>query len=133
MFENFKVFETTLAGRPISFETGKIAGLANGSCVVRYGETVVMVNITMSQKPREGIDFFPLSVDFEDKLYSAGKIPGSFMRREGRPTEKAVLTSRLIDRHIRPLFPEDMRNDVTVVPPCSLRPRFLPEEAAVRG
>ncbi len=134
MFENFKVFETTLAGRPISFETGKIAGLANGSCVVRYGETVVMVNITMSQKPREGIDFFPLSVDFEDKLYSAGKIPGSFMRREGRPTEKAVLTSRLIDRHIRPLFPEDMRNDVTVVATVlSYDPDFSPEEAAMCG
>ncbi len=110
-----KVFETTLAGRPISFETGKLAGLADGSVLVRYGETVVMVNVTMSQNPRDGIDFFPLSVDFEDKLYAAGKIPGSFLRREGRPTEKAVLTSRVVDRPIRPLFPSDLRNDVMVV------------------
>ena len=115
MFENFRVFETELAGKKISFETGKWCGLSNGSCVVRYGETTVMVNVTASQKPREGIDFFPLSVDFEEKLYAVGRIPGSFLKREGRPTTKAVLSSRVVDRPIRPLFPKDMRNDVAVV------------------
>ena len=114
-FPNFKVFETTLAGRPFIVETGKWCGLSNGSCTVRYGDTVVMCNVTMSDKPREGVDFFPLSVDFEEKIYAVGRIPGSFMRREGRPGEKAVLTSRVIDRPIRPLFPKDMRNDVAVV------------------
>ncbi len=113
-FERYKVFETTLGGRPLVVETGKMAGLSNGSCLVRYGETVVLCNVVMSAKPREGIDFFPLSVEFEEKLYSVGRIPGSFMRREGRPGEKAVLTSRVIDRPIRPLFPKDMRNDVCV-------------------
>ncbi len=115
MFENFRVFETDYAGEKISFETGKMAGLANASCLVRYGETTVMVNVTAAPKPREGVDFFPLSVDYEEKLYAVGKIPGSFMKREGRPTEKAILTSRVIDRQIRPLFPKDMRNDVSVV------------------
>ncbi len=113
-FDRYKVFETTLGGRPLVVETGKMAGLSNGSCLVRYGETVVLCNVVMSAKPREGIDFFPLSVEFEEKLYSVGRIPGSFMRREGRPGEKAVLTSRVIDRPIRPLFPKDMRNDVCV-------------------
>ncbi|MDF2566802.1 MAG: polyribonucleotide nucleotidyltransferase [Oscillospiraceae bacterium] len=115
MFENYKVFKTQLAGRELVVETGKTCGLSNGSCWIRYGETVVMANVTASQKPREGIDFFPLSVDYEEKLYAIGKIPGSFMKREGRPTEKAILTSRLVDRPIRPLFPKDMRNDVSVV------------------
>ena len=115
MFENFRVFETELAGKKISFETGKWCALSNGSVVVRYGETTVMVNVTASQKPREGIDFFPLSVDFEEKLYAVGRIPGSFLKREGRPTTKAVLSSRVVDRPIRPLFPKDMRNDVAVV------------------
>lgn len=115
MFENYKKFETTLAGRPFVVETGKMCGLSNGSCLVRYGETVVLCNATMSNAPRVGIDFFPLSVDFEEKLYSVGNIPGSFMRREGRPSEKAVLTGRVVDRPIRPLFPKDMRNDVAVV------------------
>ena len=115
MFENFRVFETTLAGKPISFETGKMCGLASGSCLVRYGETTVLCNATMAQKPREGIDFFPLSVDFEEKLYSVGRIPGSFIRRESRPPESAILASRVVDRPIRPLFPKDMRNDVSVV------------------
>ena len=114
-FPKYKVFETELAGRPCVVETGKLCGLSNGSCMVRYGETVVMCNVTMSDKPRDGIDFFPLSVDFEEKLYAVGRIPGSFMRREGRPGEKAVLTSRVVDRPIRPLFPKDMRNDVSVV------------------
>ncbi|MEG0614904.1 MAG: polyribonucleotide nucleotidyltransferase, partial [Oscillospiraceae bacterium] len=115
MFENHKVFKTTFAGRELSVETGKMCELSNGSCWVRYGETVVMANVTASQKPREGVDFFPLSVDYEERLYSVGKIPGSFMKREGKPTEKAILTSRLVDRPIRPLFPKDMRNDVSVV------------------
>ena len=110
-----KVYETELAGKKITLETGKLAGLANGSVLVRYGDTVVIVNVTASKEPREGIDFFPLSVDFEEKLYSVGKIPGSFMKREGKPTDKAVLTSRAIDRPLRPLFPKDFRNDVCVV------------------
>ena len=115
MFENFRRFETDFAGRPLVIETGKMAGLANGACLVRYGETAVHVAVTASAKPRDGIDFFPLSVDFEEKLYSVGKIPGSFLKREGRPTDKAILTSRVIDRPIRPLFPKDMRNDVSIV------------------
>lgn len=110
-----KIFETEFAGRTMSFEVGKIGMLANGACIVRYGETTVMVNVTMSKKPREGIDFFPMSVDFEEKLYAAGKIPGSFLRREGRPTDRAVLASRLVDRPMRPLFPKDLRNDVTII------------------
>ncbi len=115
MFENYKVYETTLAGRPLKLETGKMAGLANGSCWIRYGESVVMVNVTASPKPRDGVDFFPLSVDYEEKLYSVGKIPGGFLKREGRPSEKAILTSRVVDRPMRPLFPKDMRNDVAIV------------------
>ena len=115
MFENFRTFETTYAGRPVVVETGKTCGLANGSCWVRYGETVVMANVTASAKPREGVDFFPLSVDFEEKMYSVGKIPGSFTKREGKASDKAILASRCVDRPIRPLFPKDMRNDVTVV------------------
>lgn len=115
MFEKYRVFETTYAGRPLVVETGKTCELSNGSCWVRYGETVVMANVTASAKPREGVDFFPLSVDYEERLYSVGKIPGSFMKREGKPTEKAILTSRVVDRPIRPLFPKDMRNDVSVV------------------
>ena len=115
MFENYKVYETTFAGRPLSVETGKTCGLSNGSCWVKYGDTVVMANVTASTKPRDGIDFFPLSVDYEEKLYAVGKIPGSFMKREARPTENAILTSRLVDRPMRPLFPEGMRNDVSIV------------------
>jgi len=115
MFDNFKTYEIDFAGRPLVIETGKMAQLANGSCLVRYGETVVHVAVTASPKPREGVDFFPLSVDFEEKLYSVGRIPGSFIKREGRPSDKAILTSRVIDRPIRPLFPKDMRNDVSVV------------------
>ena len=111
----YKKFETELAGRKLSIETGKVAELANGDVIVRYGDTVVMVNVTASKEPREGIDFFPLSVDYEEKLYSVGKIPGSFQKREGKPADKAILTSRAIDRPIRPLFPKDFRNDVCVV------------------
>ncbi len=114
VFSKNRQFETELAGRKLTVETGKMAGLANGSCLVRYGETVVLVTATASDKPRAGIDFFPLAVDFEERLYSVGRIPGSFMRREGRPSERAILTSRLIDRPIRPLFPKDLRNDVAV-------------------
>ena len=112
---DYKVFSTELAGRPLSIEFGKYAQQANGSAFVRYGDTVVMVNATMSEKARDGVDFFPLSVDFEEKQYSVGKIPGGFIKREGRPTEKATLTCRLIDRPLRPLFPKGMRNDVQVV------------------
>ena len=110
-----KVFSTELAGRPLSIEFGKYAVQAAGSAFVRYGDTVVIVNATMSDTPREGVDFFPLSVDFEEKQYAVGKFPGGFIKREGRPTEKATLTCRLIDRPLRPLFPKGMRNDVQVV------------------
>lgn len=113
-FKNYRVFETEIAGRKLTVETGKMAQLANGSCLVRYGETAVLVTATASAKPRDGIDFFPLSVDFEERMYAVGRIPGSFMRREGRPSEKAILSSRQIDRPMRPLFPKDYRNDVTL-------------------
>ncbi len=130
----FRTFETTFAGRPLVVETGKMAQLANGSCLVRWGETVVMVNITASKQPREGIDFFPLSVDYEEKLYSVGKIPGGFLKREGKPTEKAILASRAIDRPIRPLFPKDLRNDVVVVATVlSVEQDNQPEIAAFLG
>ncbi len=109
-----KIFQTTLAGRPLVVETGKLAQFANGSCLVRYGETAILSTATASLTPREGIDFFPLSVDYEEKQYAVGKIPGGFIRRESRPSEKAILTSRVIDRPIRPLFPKDLRNDVCV-------------------
>ena len=134
MFESFRTFETTLAGRPFVVEVGKMAGLANGSCLVRYGDTVVLCTATMADSPREGIDFFPLSVDFEEKLYAVGKIPGSFLKREGRPSEKAILASRVIDRPMRPLFPKDMRNDVCIV--CTVMSVDMdnsPEIAAMNG
>ena len=133
-FKNARVFETTYAGRPLVVETGKMAQLANGSCLVRYGETVVLVTATASAKPRDGIDFFPLSVDFEERLYAVGRIPGSFMRREGRPSEKAILASRQIDRPMRPLFPKDLRNDVSIV--CTVLENDYdnaPEIAALLG
>ena len=114
MFEH-KIFTMDLAGRELSVEIGKIAQLASGSAILRYGETMVMVNVSKSAQPRDGVDFFPLSVDYEEKLYSVGKIPGGFLKREGKPSEKAILTSRLIDRPIRPLFPKTFRNDVQVV------------------
>ena len=114
-FKNFKVWETELAGRKLTLETGKMAGLANAAVMARYGETEVLCTVTASAKPREGVDFFPLSVDYEEKMYSVGRIPGSFQRREGRASEKAILTSRCIDRPIRPLFPKDLRNDCSVV------------------
>ncbi|MCL2693714.1 MAG: polyribonucleotide nucleotidyltransferase [Oscillospiraceae bacterium] len=129
-----KTFTTTFCGRELSIETGKTCELSNGSCWVRYGETVVMVNVAASEKPRDGIDFFPLSVDFEERLYSVGKIPGGFLKREGRPSEKAVLTSRVVDRPIRPLFPKDMRNDVIVVMTVmAVDPDCSPEIAGMIG
>lgn len=109
-----KVYKMDLAGRELSVEIGKVAELANGECIVRYGDTVVLVTATASEKPRAGIDFFPLSIDYEEKMYSVGKIPGGFNKREGRPSEKAILTARVIDRPIRPLFPKDYRNDVSI-------------------
>ena len=133
-FPNYRKFETTFAGRPFVVETGKLCGLANGSAMIRYGETCVLCNVTMSEKPREGVDFFPLSVEFEEKLYAAGRIPGSFMRREGRPGEHAILSSRVVDRPIRPLFPKDMRNDVCVtMTVMSLDPDCSPEIAGMNG
>lgn len=130
----FKVYETELAGRKLSIETGKMARLANGSVLVRYGDTVVMVNVTASKEPKEGIDFFPLSVDYEEKLYSVGKIPGSYTKREGKPADKAILTSRAIDRPLRPLFPKDFRNDVVVVATVlSVEQDNSPEVAAMIG
>ena len=126
MFENYKTYEYEFASRKLTIETGKMAGLANGSCMVRYGETAVLCSATASARPRPGIDFLPLSVDFEERLYSVGHIPGSYNRREGKPTDKAILASRVIDRPIRPLFPKDLRNDVnlnltvmSVDPDCS--------------
>lgn len=110
-----KIFKTTVGGREMTVEIGKYCGLSNGSCIIRCGDTVVMTNVNMSPEPRPGMDFFPLSVDFEEKMYAVGKIPGSFKRREGRASDKAILTSRLIDRPIRPLFPKGLFNDVCVV------------------
>ncbi len=127
-------FETELAGRKLVVETGRVAELSNGNAIIRYGDTVVMVNVTASKEPREGIDFFPLSVDYEEKLYSVGKIPGSFTKREGKPADKAILTSRAIDRPLRPLFPKDFRNDVVVVATVlSVEPDNSPEVCAMIG
>ena len=134
MFENFKVFETEIAGRPFKLETGKMAGLANAAFMASYGDTSVLCTVTASSKPREGVDFFPLSVDFEEKMYAVGRIPGSFQRREGKASEKAILSSRCIDRPIRPLFPKDMRNDVSVVATVmSVDPDCSPEITAAIG
>ena len=133
-FKNFKVWETELAGRKLVLETGKMAGLANAAVMARYGDTNVLCTVTASAKPREGVDFFPLSVDYEEKMYSVGRIPGSFQRREGRASEKAILTSRCIDRPIRPLFPKDLRNDCTVVATVmSVDPDCSPEITAMIG
>ena len=133
-FKNFKKFHYTLAGRPLVIEIGKVAGLANGSCMVRYGDTVVLCCATASEKPRDGIDFLPLSVDFDERMYAAGKIPGGYLKREGKPSEKAVLTSRVIDRPIRPLFPKDLRNDVALtLVVMSVDPDCSPEITAMIG
>ena len=133
-FDKYRVFETEFAGRKLKVETGKMTQLANGACLVTYGDTVVHVAVTASAKPREGVDFFPLSVDYEEKLYSVGRIPGSYLKREGRPSEHAILTSRVIDRPIRPLFDKSMRNDVSIV--CtvmSVDPDCQPEIVAMIG
>lgn len=133
-FKNYRVFNYTLAGRPLVIETGKMAGLANGSVLCRYGETAVLCCATASEKPRDGIDFLPLSVDFDERMYSAGKIPGGYLKREGRPSEKAILTSRVIDRPIRPLFPKDLRNDVALtLIVMSVDPDCSPEITAMIG
>ena len=130
----FKTFTTQLAGRTLTLEFGKMAQLANGAVLVRYGDTVVLSTATASKEPKEGIDFFPLSVDYEEKLYSVGKIPGGFTKREGKPSEKAILTSRVIDRPIRPLFPKDLRNDVVLVNTVmSVDQDNSPEVAAMIG
>ena len=127
-------FETDLAGRKLVIEPWRVAELSNGNTIVRYGDTVVMVNVTASKEPKEGVDFFPLSVDYEEKLYSVGKIPGSFTKREGKPADKAILTSRAIDRPIRPLFPKDFRNDVVVAATVlSVEPDNSPEVCAMIG
>ena len=134
VFDQHRVFHYTLAGRPLVVETGKLAGLANGACLVRYGETSVLCTATASEKPREGIDFLPLSVDLEERMYSAGKIPGGYLKREGKPSEKAVLTSRVIDRPVRPLFPKDLRNDVALtLTVMSVDPDCEPEVVAMIG
>ena len=134
MLENHKVFTTTIGGKEVSVDVGKYAQQANGSCVVKCGETMVMVNVTMAPAPREGMDFFPLSVDYEEKMYSVGKIPGGFKKREGRASDKAILVSRLIDRPIRPLFPKGLFNDVTVVATAlSVDPDIAPEPLAMFG
>lgn len=133
-FKNFKVWETEIAGRKFTLETGKMAGLANAAFMARYGDTQVLCTVTASAKPREGVDFFPLSVDYEEKMYSVGRIPGSFLRREGRASEKAILTARCIDRPIRPLFPKDLRNDCSVVATVmSVDPDCSPEITAAIG
>ncbi|MGN1352203.1 MAG: polyribonucleotide nucleotidyltransferase [Clostridia bacterium] len=129
-----KTYSMDLAGRNLTIETGELAGLANGNVLVRYGDTVVMVNVTASKEPKEGIDFFPLSVDYEEKLYAVGKIPGGFTKREGKAADKAILVSRAIDRPIRPLFPKDFRNDVVVVATVlSVEPDNSPEVCAMIG
>ena len=130
----YKKFETTFAGKKLVVETGKMATLANGSCLVRYGETCVLVNATMSKEPKEGIDFLPLSVDYEERLYSVGKIPGGYIKREGKPSTKAILVSRVIDRPLRPLFPKDYRNDTVISAlVLAVEPDVLPEIPASIG
>ena len=134
MFENYKVFEYTYAGRPLKIEVGKVAGLANGSCMISYGETVILACATASAAPRDGIDFLPLSVDYDEKMYAVGKIPGGYLKREGKPSEKAILTSRVIDRPVRPLFPKDLRNDVALsLTVMSVDPDCSPEITAMIG
>ena len=130
----YKKFETTFAGKKLVVETGKMASLANGSCLVRYGETCVLVNVTMSKEPKEGIDFLPLSVEYQERLYAVGKIPGGYIKREGRPSTKAILVSRVIDRPMRPLFPKDYRNDTSIdVLVLAVDPDVLPEVPASIG
>ena len=134
MKEDAKIFKIEIGGKTVTFETGRLCEQSNGSCLVRCGETVVMVNVTMSKLPRPGIDFFPLQVDFEEKMYSVGKIPGGFKKREGKPSDKAILTSRLIDRPLRPLFPKGFYHDVCVIATAlSVDPDVAPEPLAMLG
>ena len=129
-----KIFETEIGGRKVSVELGKYAMQADGSCIIRCQDTVIMVNATVADKARDGVDFLPLSVDYEEKLYAVGKIPGGYKRREGRPTDKAILVSRLIDRPLRPLFPKHFHNDISVVAtPLSIDPDVAPETLAMLG
>lgn len=129
-----KTYSIDVAGRKLEIETGELAQLANGAALVRYGDTVVLSTATASSEPREGIDFFPLSVDYEEKLYSVGKIPGGFIKREGKPSERAILTSRVIDRQMRPRFPKDLRNDVSIVNMVlSVEQDNSPEFASIMG
>ena len=131
---NFKEYTIDFANKKLTIQTGKMCGLSNGSCLVKYGDTTVLVNATASRQPREGVDFMPLSVDFEERLYAVGKIPGSFLKREGRPTENAILSSRLVDRSIRPLFNKDMRNDVAItMTVMSVDLDYSPEIAGLIG
>ncbi len=133
-FDNYRVFTYELAGRPLVVETGKIAGLANGAALIKYGETTVLATATASAAPRDGIDFLPLSVDYDEKMYAVGKIPGGFLRREGKPSEKAVLAGRVIDRPVRPLFPKDLRNDISLLLTImSVDPDCSPEITAMIG
>ena len=133
-FDDYKVYTYELAGRPLTVETGKIAGLANGAALVKYGETTVLCTATASAAPREGIDFLPLSVDYDEKMYAVGKIPGGFLKREGKPSEKAVLAGRVIDRPVRPLFPKDLRNDISLLLTImSVDPDCSPEITAMIG
>ena len=130
----FKSFSMELAGRTLTVEIGKVCAQANGAAFMRYGDTTVLSTATASEKPREGIDFFPLSVEFEEKMYAVGKIPGGFNKREGKASENAVLTSRVIDRPMRPLFPKDYRNDVTLNNMVmSVDPECRPEIVAMLG
>ena len=130
----YKTFEMDLAGRKLRVDVGRVAAQANGAAFMHYGDTVVLSTATASEKPREGIDFFPLSVEYEEKLYSVGKIPGGFNKREGKASENAILTSRVIDRPMRPLFPKDYRNDVTLNNlVMSVDPECSPELTAMLG
>ncbi len=134
VFKNYKTFTYNFAGRPLTIETGKMAGLANGSVLVRYGDTAVLCCATASARPRDGIDFLPLSVDYDERMYAAGKIPGGYLKREGKPSEKAILTARVIDRPIRPLFPKDLRNDIALtLTVMSVDLNCSPEIAAMIG
>jgi polyribonucleotide nucleotidyltransferase len=134
MTTNFRQFTMPVGNREVIIETGKYAEQTNGACVVRCGDTVVMVSVCMSAAPREGMDFFPLQVDYEEKMYSIGKIPGGFKKREGRASDKAILTSRLIDRPLRPLFPKGLFNDVVVIAQAvSVEPDVSPEPLAMIG
>lgn len=134
MKDDAKIYNIEIGGKTVTFETGRLCEQSNGSCLVKCGETVVIVNVTMSKEPRPGIDFFPLSVDFEEKMYSVGKIPGGFKKREGRPADKAILTSRLIDRPLRPLFPKGFYHDVCVIATAlSVDPDVAPEPLAMLG